>query len=124
MNFKDFKYNPISNSEFTDAYKLSFGAIRYGNTSRFSEILDRVNYKAGIYYQKLYYKINNQEINELGLSFGGEIPLGSGGILDVALILGNRGRSNDYLINEYFCRLFVEISIGEIWFKPFKRRYE
>jgi hypothetical protein len=124
MKFKDFGYNSISNSEFTDAYKLSFGAIRYGSASRFSDLLDRINYKAGIYYQKLYYKINNQDIKELGVSLGGEIPLGSGGILDVAVVLGNRGKANDYLINEYFGRLFVEISVGEIWFKPFKRRYE
>lgn len=124
LKAKDFKYNPTTNTEFTNAYKITFGTIRYGNQSRFSDFLDRINYKAGIYYQKLYYKINNHTLNEYGFSLGGEVPLGSGGVLDIATVFGKRGKLENSLMNEYFGRLFIEISIGEIWFKPFKRRYE
>lgn len=123
-NSSKLKYNPATNTEFDNSYKLSFGAIRYGNTSRYSDFLDRINYKAGLYIQKLYYKINDKNINEYALSLGGEVPLGNGGVLDVAFVFGKRGNSQNNLINEYFGRLFVDISIGEIWFKPFKRRYE
>jgi len=124
ISSKDLKYNPTTNTEFNNSYKFSFGSIRYGNTSRYSDFLDRINYKVGIYYQKLYYKINSKNINEFALSFGGEAPLGSGGVLDIAFVFGKRGNLQNNLINNYFGRLFVDISIGEIWFKPFKRRYE
>jgi len=120
---KDMTYNAGVNSEFRDAIRLSFGFNRHGATSRASDYLDRISYKAGISYQQLYYRIGSSDINEFALSLGGEMPIGIGGILDVAFVFGTRGINTDNLIKEYFGRMFVEVSVGEIWFKPFRRRY-
>ncbi len=120
---KDLKYNSGANSEFRDAIRFSFGFNRFGATSRAADYLDRISYKGGFYYNELYYRVGTSNINELGLTFGGEMPIGIGGILDVAFVFGTRGLNTDNLIKEYFGRMFVEVSVGEIWFKPFRRRY-
>ncbi len=123
INMSKISYNQGLNTAFQDAFRFSVGAIRYGNTSRIAGYLDRVSYKAGLAYQRLYYKINGSNINELSFSVGAEMPIGLGGVIDAAFVFGTRGIETDNLIKEYFGRMYIEISIGEIWFKPFKRRY-
>lgn len=117
------EYNPGANTEFQDAMRLSFGINRIGNPSRASDYMDRVSYKAGLSYQDMYYKIKGTKINELAFSIGAELPVGNGGIIDAAFVFGTRGIDSQDLIKEYFGKMYVEISIGELWFKPFKKRY-
>lgn len=123
INASNLKYNEGVDTEFQNAVRFSLGAIRYGSTSRSADYLDRVGYKAGFSYQQMYYKVNGNNLNELSFSLGAEMPIGLGGVLDAALVFGTRGSNADNLIKEYFGKMYVEISIGEIWFKPFKRRY-
>jgi len=44
-------------------------------------------------------------------------------MFDIGLVLGTRGTTNDKLIQENFGRLFIDISVGETWFKRYKREY-
>lgn len=117
------EYNIGKDVEFQDATRYSFGLNRLGNPSRAADYLDRMSYKFGFYYQDQYYKINNNSISEIGFSFGSAMPVGIGGMLDAAFVFGTRGVSSDNLIKEYFGKMYIEISVGEIWFKPFRKRY-
>jgi hypothetical protein len=59
----------------------------------------------------------------MAASIGFQVPWSGTFISDIALTFGSRGTQTDGLIREYFGKLSVDVSIGETWFKPFKRDY-
>ncbi len=119
----DFNYSNSTFNKFRNGTEISFGGVRYGNPNRRADYLDRIDYRFGLTYNSLYYEVAGQNINELKLSLGAGMPFAESGLLDFALILGQRGTTSNGLVNEYFSRLVIDLSIGETWFKPFKREY-
>ena len=119
----DLNYSNSTFNKFRNGTEISIGGVRYGNPNRRAEYLDRIDYRFGMAYNSLYYEVAGQSINEYKLSFGVGLPFAESGLLDVALLLGKRGTTANGLVNEYFGRLVVDFSIGETWFKPFKREY-
>ncbi|MBU3699523.1 MAG: hypothetical protein FGM33_05860 [Candidatus Kapabacteria bacterium] len=80
---------------------------------------DKLGYRAGIAYQRQYYTVNGQDVNEYFGSFGMDFPLGGSATVDLALQGGFRGPSTG--LQEYFGRFMASVSIGELWFRPFAR---
>lgn len=120
---KDMKLQMTTNTEFVDGMRFSVGMARIGNPNRSADFEDKITYKLGAFFQNEYYKINGEQISEMGFSFGASFPLSISSIIDAGFVLGKRGTSNSGLIEEYFGRMYVDISIGENWFKPFKVNY-
>lgn len=50
-------------------------------------------------------------------------PLKNTAFIDASLTFGARGKADGILVKEYFGKLNIDISIGETWFKPYKREY-
>jgi len=123
QDFTGFNYQTGPNNEFKNLLQFSLGISRIGNPSLSAEIWDRTTYNIGFCSKQLYYKVAGQDINEMYGAFGMNIPLVGAAILDVSFNLGKRGTSAKDLMTEYFGRLSIDISIGETWFKPFKREY-
>jgi len=123
QNYEDLKYNVNDNTKFTDSWQLNFGVNRIGNQSINAKSLDKVSYKFGLAVKKLYYKIFNNNIYEYSFSTGALIPWSDTFNTDISLTFGTRGINSNGLIREYYGRLNIDLSIGEIWFIPFKREY-
>ncbi len=123
QDYTNFKYNPGNNSNFTNSWQFSIGVNRFGNYSINAKTLDKVSYKFGFATRKLYYNIYNNDIMEYAVSVGALIPFSDTFNSDIGLSLGTRATSNNNLIKEYFARLSIDLSIGEVWFIPFKREY-
>ena len=103
--------------------QFSFGVSRFGNRSYSSRFFDRITYNFGGGYKQHYYYVNNNPINEYYGSFGVMTPLVGYATLDAAVTLGSRGTTDNGLLRELFGRLSVSISLGDVWFQPFKREY-
>lgn len=80
---------------------------------------DKLGYRAGISFTRLYYAINGNNVEEYMGSFGIDFPLGAAATVDLALQAGYRGPSVG--LSETFGRFMASISIGEIWFRQFAR---
>jgi len=82
----------------------------------------RVTYRAGAYYDKEYYMLNNNPVNTVGLTFGATLPINRwyNGIT-FAIDLGQRGYAKDYMVRERFMNFTVSFNIFDIWFQ--KTRY-
>lgn len=106
---------------FRSAQRLSFGISRLATFSPGTAFGDRIAFNLGGGYQQLYYTINGIGINEYFGSFGMQIPLGAGAMLDGAATIGTRGNTTNGLVQELFGRFSVTVGIGETWFKPFIR---
>jgi hypothetical protein len=93
---------------------LNQTAASYGAT-----FFDKLGYRAGAAYQRQYYSVNGQNVNEFLGTVGIDFPLGAAATVDLALQGGWRGPDSG--LSEYFGRFMASISIGEVWFKRFAR---
>jgi hypothetical protein len=121
QDFTNFDYKGGPLVKFKNYSSISFGLKRLGNKSLSAELADRITYNLGFGYNQLYYNISSSDINEIYGSFGFEIPIVGTAILNTAITLGSRGTNDNGLLKEMFGRLNIDISIGEIWFKPYRR---
>ena len=112
----------IENSEFEDSSKISFGGFYIPDYASFSKFWNRVVYRAGFYSEKTGLVINNESINEFGISFGLGIP--AGGLfsnVNTTVEFGKRGTTNENLVEENFINFQLSLSLNDRWF--IKRKY-
>ena len=112
----------IENSEFEDSSKISFGGFYIPDYASFSKFWNRVVYRAGFYSEKTGLVINNESINEFGISFGLGIP--AGGLfsnVNTTVEFGKRGTTNEDLVEENFINFQLSLSLNDRWF--IKRKY-
>lgn len=123
QDFSNFNYNNLDNSTYKSGMVISAGINRIGNKNLSAPVADRMSYKLGAYFKQHYYSVYGNDITEMAASLGFQVPWAGTFISDIALTIGSRGTHSDGLIREYFGKISVDISIGETWFKPFKRDY-
>ncbi len=88
----------------------------------------KINYRFGAYYDTGHLEINNQRINEFGLSFGLGIPMrpvartALYSRLNLSFEIGQRGTSKDELIRESFFRTTMGVNFNDLWF--IKRKFD
>lgn len=123
QDFSSFDYSRNASTKFTSAMSASVGIVRFGNESLNAPILDRTAYKFGMAYNKLYYEILGSNIQEYSASLGMQMPFTGTLVVDFSVSGGMRLAGDSRLVNEYFARFGIDLSIGETWFVPFKREY-
>lgn len=122
-DFSNFNFEGAGNVKFKNSSTLALGMSRFGNSSYRATFFDRLTYNFGFGYKQLYYQVNGQDINEIYGSFGFDIPVSGLAMINSAFTIGVRGTTDNSLLKETFGRMNINISLGEIWFKPFKIDY-
>ena len=111
--------NPV----LTNLNKFSAGAEWIPNKNSIRSYAQRIAYRAGLKYEKSYLKLNNQQINDFGISFGVGLPIyRSYSTINVAAEIGKRGTRKADLISERYVKLNLNVNLHDIWF--IKRRYD
>lgn len=123
QDFSSFDYARTNNFKYSNSYSASFGVSRIGAKSLYADFFDRVTYNFGLGYNKLYYEVNGKKIDEYFGAFGFHMPVVGATAIDAAFTVGQRGTTESLLVKETFFVMSFNVSIGEIWFKPFKREY-
>ncbi|OBX26828.1 long-subunit fatty acid transport protein [Gelidibacter algens] len=117
--------NPIftaSNAEFIDASTIALGGFYIPNYNSFSSYWERIVYRAGVNFENTGLKINNETINEFGISFGVGLPVGNlFSNANIGFEFGKRGTTKANLIEENFMNLQISLSLNDRWFQ--KRKY-
>ena len=111
--------NPRADASYDRSLRASLGyslqAAHYAPT-----FWDKLGFRAGLSYQRMYYTFQGSPVHEYAAAAGFDFPLGQSATVDAALQGGYRGPDTGSL-SEFFARLTVTVSIGEIWFRPFAR---
>jgi hypothetical protein len=82
-----------------------------------------VHYKAGFYYNKSYMKIDNNQINNYGITFGLGLPIVNQKTrLNVSYTYGKRGTTDNGLIQEDYSVIGLNLTLYDFWF--FKRKFQ
>lgn len=122
-----------SATTYEDGYTFSLGGFFIPDytsyTTTLSSYLKRVTYRAGLRFEKTGLNINNESIDEFGISFGLGLPLGSSNTNNINGVfsnvnfgceIGKRGTTNNNLIKENFINFQISLSLNDKWFEKSK----
>ncbi|WP_396149024.1 OmpP1/FadL family transporter [Flavobacterium sp.] len=117
------RFNDIDNVEYENSTKFSLGGYYIPKYNSFNRYLERVTYRAGFNYENTGLIINNESINNYGITFGLGLPLGgSFSNINIGFEYGKRGTTNAGLVEENYTNVFISLSLSDRWFV--KRKYE
>ncbi|CAH8288648.1 long-subunit fatty acid transport protein [Mariniflexile fucanivorans] len=118
--------NDLYNSSavvYKDAASVSIGGFYIPQYNSFTSYFKRAVYRAGLHYENTGLNIENESINEFGISFGVGLPVGSFfSNANLGMELGKRGTTNSNLIQENFINFQISLSLNDRWFQ--KRKYD
>jgi len=107
----------------TDLDKFAVGAEWIPEKFSIGSYLNRIAYRAGLNYEKSYLKINNQEINGFGISFGVGLPVyRSSSTINVSAEIGRKGTKQNNLVLENYAKINLSVNLYDLWF--IQRRYD
>lgn len=119
-------FNPVFSSNSTsyeNASQIAVGGFYIPNYNAFSGYLKRVVYRAGFNYGNSGLVIKDESIKEFGISFGLGLPVGSRSLFSSANLgveFGQRGTTNQNLVEENFINLNLGLSLNSRWFRQKK----
>ena len=103
--------------DMNDSYRLGTGIEYLPVKKRFVSYLNRVTYRAGLFFGRFNTIVNDHDIFEYGCAIGFGMPIGfSPNHLDISFELGNRGNIDKNLASESFFKLHFTITVNELWF--------
>ncbi|NRA93858.1 MAG: hypothetical protein HRU26_14485, partial [Psychroserpens sp.] len=112
----------IDNTTFVNASSFSLGGFFVPDYDSFSSYWKRATYRAGVRFENTGLEINDETINEFGISFGVGLPVGKWfSNANLGVEFGQRGTTNANLIQENFVSFRLSLSLNDRWFE--KRKY-
>ena len=113
------------NQNLQDTYGFSVGGQFTPDVTAINGYFKRVDYRLGFQYDKTYVKMNNQDVNQMAVTFGLGLPLSSYARssfykMNVSAELGKRGSVNNGLIQENYINFNLGFMLNDKWFQRFK----
>lgn len=115
-NFNNY-YNTNENVQYQSYAKYAVGGYYIPNYTSFSSYFKRITYRAGLKYEKLGLVINNESINDIGISLGAGLPItGSFSNVNFGIEFGKKGTVSSNLIQENYLNFSLGFSFNDKWF--------
>lgn len=114
------EFNGLRPDDLRNSFRWGIGGERIPNRDMTAPWLDRLALRLGFYYHATYYRVNNEPINEWGLTGGFGFPFGGDSRLNLALEYGKRGTVRNSLIQDTIIRATLSVSLSEAWFVRFE----
>ncbi len=110
------------NIEYKKANVYRLGGYFIPNYNDITNYFNRITFKAGLRYQETGMNINQEDIDEFGISFGLGLPAGKYmSNINLGVEYGQRGTTSAGLIKEDFINVFIGVTLNDRWF--IQRRY-
>ncbi|MCP4550654.1 MAG: hypothetical protein GY834_01140 [Bacteroidetes bacterium] len=119
--WKDFQ-SIGSTESLKNSLRFGLGMEFIPNFNSVNSYFSRVNYRFGIRYEQTPIELNNNSINDFGISFGIGLPLrNSRSTVNLGFEYGQRGTVKDNLIQERYFKFVIGVTMHQRWF--YKRKY-
>ena len=116
------RFVEIDNTTFEDATSLSIGGFFIPKYDSFGNYWKRIVYRTGVRFEQTGLVVNNESIEEFGISFGVGIPVGRFfSNANLAFEWGQRGTMASNLVKETFFNINISLSLNDRWFE--KRKF-
>ncbi len=107
--------------EYSNASKFRLGGFYIPNYNSLTKYFSRVVYRAGFRYEETGLNINNESIDEFGISFGVGLPVGRlFSNANIGFEYGQRGTKDFGLVREDFFNVSISLSLNDKWFRKIK----
>lgn len=111
------------NSKLDIDESFKFGFEYTPNKFSLKNYYKRINYRAGMYLNNSYIKIDNEQIKNYGITFGLGFPISNQRTsLNFSCTLGKRGSLNNNLIEENYTAIGINLTLYDFWF--IKRKFQ
>jgi len=108
---------PNQDVSYQNASQYRLGGFYIPQYNSLTNYFNRVVYRAGIRFEETGLQINNEAINEFGISFGVGLPASNNfSNANLGIEYGQRGTTNSGLIKENFLKLSISLSLNDKWF--------
>jgi hypothetical protein len=108
---------PNQDVSYQNASQYRLGGFFVPEYNSLTNYFNRIVYRAGIRFEETGLNINNEAINEFGISFGVGLPAGNNfSNANLGIEYGQRGTTNSGLIKENFLKLSISLSLNDKWF--------
>ena len=113
-------FSVIGESRFTSTVSQSFraGFEFVPNRNDIRYYYKKCAYRAGVYYDQAYYKLDGHNVNSMGLTLGVTLPvfrLYNG--ISLGVDLGQRASTRNNLIRERYATFVIGFNVHDIWFQ-------
>lgn len=109
--------------ELGDSFKLALGGQITPDFGAIDNLLKRTTYRFGVEYQQTPYVLSSIQVQDIGINFGGSVPINSLSLTNFAIKLGTRGTTENGLIRENYVNFSLGFSLNDnTWF--YKRVFE
>lgn len=113
----------LNNVVYKDANSYKLGGYYIPNYNDITSYFKRIVYRAGVRYEETGLNINNEDVNEFGISFGVGLPAGNFLTnVNLGVEYGQRGTTSNNLVQEQFVNVFLSLSLNDKWFV--RRRFD
>lgn len=127
VDFETADWSSIESNSTVFTYNSSY-SLRTGFelTPKYNDrnYFKRVVYRLGARYSTSCISVNNEDINEYGITFGVKLPVNRTGTsfpgISLGMEYGSRGKTGNGLIKETFYNFNVGLTINDKWFQKRK----
>lgn len=106
-------------STVSQSFRAGFEIVPNRNDIRY--YLRKCAYRAGVYFDQSYYKLNGNSVNSMGITLGITLPvfkLYNG--LTLGVDLGQKSSTRNNMIRERYAMFVIGFNIHDIWFQKFQ----
>ena len=116
QQWSQYKENNVTPAGMQNSIRYGLGFEMTPSSRKDRKFFDDLYYRLGVFYDKSYYKVNNEDINRYGVSVGLGIPLGTFNSFDLGICYFIRGKTGNGLIKDEYLKLTAGLNFGELWF--------
>ena len=113
-------FSVIGDSKFTStvsqSFRVGFEIVPNRNDIRY--YFKKCAYRAGLYYDQAYYKLDGHNVNSMGLTLGVTLPvfrLYNG--ISLGMDVGQRASTRNNMIRERYVTFNIGFNIHDLWFR-------
>ncbi len=114
--WEKFSFNLKTFKNLRNMSKISAGFEYTPQKVLGSSFWEQIIWRAGLSFEKTQYFINDEGINQYSVSGGFSLPVSTANTLDLGLQYAMRGSNNPGLFKENILKLYLTVSLGDIWF--------
>jgi hypothetical protein len=110
-------YNTSDNVRYEKYAKYAVGGYYVPNYSSFSSYFSRITYRAGLKFEKTGLIVNDQSINDVGMTLGAGFPItGTFSNVNFGIEFGKKGTTSAGLVQENYLNFSLSFSFNDKWF--------
>lgn len=119
--FSSVSSSAVFSSTVSNSFRVGFELVPNRNDIRY--YFKRCSYRAGFYYDKSYYKLNGENVNNMGITLGVTLPVFRwyNGI-SIGVDFGQRASTRNNMIREQYVMFNLGFNIHDIWFQKTQYR--